>query len=97
MNEKLKEAINVVENAGGIVMMQESMEEHELLLRESAKIDQEIEKSKYKTEYEERKNDAFEELENALGKKNFSFQKAEDILYENGLDLDDMEEWLLSH
>jgi hypothetical protein len=55
------------------------------------------EEAKYKAEYESRKADAFEEFDEALGSKNFSMNMVDDICYENGIDLDDIEEYIFSH
>jgi len=100
MEKKLQQAIDLIEEAGGIVMMQ-SMEEQEAIARESDLLDQtaqeQLANEKYKKEYEDRKTNAFEEFDELLGSKNFSVNAVDDICYENGIDLDDIEEYIFSH
>lgn len=100
MDNKLQKAIDLIEEAGGIVMMQ-STEETEVMARESELLQQtaieQNEKAKNKADYESRKVDAFEELNKALGSPNFSFVGIDNICYRNGIDLDDIEEYMFSH
>lgn len=100
MDSKLQKAIDLIEEAGGIVMMQ-SMEETEAMAREAELLEQtakeQAEEAKHKADYESRKSDAFEEFDEALGSPNFSFSGVDDICYRNGIDLDDIEEYIFSH
>ena len=100
MDSKLQKAIDLIEEAGGIVMMQ-STEETELMMREAELIEQtaikQAEEANHKAEYESRKADAFEEFDELLGSKNFSINAVDDICYENGIDMDDIEEYIFSH
>lgn len=94
MNSELDKAINIVEEAGGIVIMQGDDELDQVMARESSQLNTEIENRKMKADYEERKEEAFKEFDAALGSKNFNFGTVEDICYENGIDLDDIEEYI---
>jgi len=100
MDSKLQKAIDLIEEAGGIVMMQ-STEETEMMHRESERLEAEAreqaEQAKAKADYESRKADAFEEFDEALGSPNFSFSGIDDICMRNGIDLDDIEEYIFSH
>jgi ATP-dependent Clp protease ATP-binding subunit ClpA len=93
MDSKLQKAIDLIEEAGGIVMMQ-STEESEAMMREAELIEQTATKQAEEAKY---KADAFEEFDEALGSKNFSMNMVDDICYENGIDLDDIEEYIFSH
>jgi ATP-dependent Clp protease ATP-binding subunit ClpA len=100
MDTKLQKAIDLIEEAGGIVMMQ-STEETEAMMREAELIEstakEQAENDQYKREYESRKADAFEEFDELLGSKNFSMNAVDDICYGNGIDMDDIEEYINSH
>jgi len=100
---KLKEAIDIVENAGGFVMFPESDQDELKIRTETLKAenkvieDEEAIEAENKREYEERKQNAFEEFDKLLGSKNFSVSAVDDICYENGIDLDDIEEYIFNH
>ena len=99
MKDKLKEAIDLIEEAGGIVMMQS--DDDDLISRDAELLDKtakdEADAEKYKREYESRKADAFEEFDEMLGSPGFCFNGIDDLCYEHGIDLDDIEEWIYSH
>ena len=88
--KKLDEAIKTVEKAGGIIMMPSDPDLPEIS-------DEDVENAARKREYEERKQEAFEEFDKALGSKNFNYGTVEDICYENGIDMDDIEEYIHGH
>lgn len=90
-NITLEDAIAVVEAAGGFVMLEDMNFETEQELEER----QTKEKDRF-NEYLDRKKQAFKEFDQLLGRKDFSFSKVEDICYENGIDMDDIEEWIHS-
>lgn len=102
-DNKLNEAIDMIENAGGFVMFPETDKDErnirsQTFIEENRIMDDiDKEEEKYKNDYEERKNDAFEEFDEALKQKNFSYSDVEDICYENGIDMDDIEDYIFSH
>lgn len=87
--EELNKAIQVIEEAGGFVMMNDDESDVSHLVT-----DQEVENEVYKKEYEERKNECFEEFQKMLGSKDFSMSKVDDLLYSHGVDLDDLEDFI---
>ena len=100
VNCTINEAIEIIEQAGGFVMFPESEEEQSEIIKhanELQKIEQEADRKRFQKEYESRKVQAFEEFEELLGKPNFSINAVDDICYENGIDMDDIEEWINSH
>lgn len=102
-DNKLNEAIDMIENAGGFVMFPETDKDErnirsQTFIEENRIMDDiDKEEEKYKNDYEERKNDAFEEFDEALKQKNFSYSDVEDICYENGIDMDDIEDYINSY
>ena len=102
-DNKLNEAIDMIENAGGFVMFPETDKDErnirsQTFIEENRIMDDiDKEEEKYKNDYEERKNDAFEEFDEALKQKNFSYRVVEDICYENGIDMDDIEDYINSY
>lgn len=102
-DNKLNEAIDMIENAGGFVMFPETDKDernirNQTFIEENRIMDDiDKEEEKYKNNYEERKNYAFEEFDEALKQKNFSYRDVEDICYENGIDMDDIEDYIFSH
>ena len=97
IDKNLKKAIGIVEDAGGIVMLQETEEEQALIARESDIIDQAVEEDFYVKEYQERKDQAFKEFDDLLGSKNFSVNAVDDICHENGIEMDDIEKYIHGH
>lgn len=95
-DKEVENAISIIEEAGGIVILPDN-EFDDIAARESSQIDSEIKDDQYSKEYEERKAEAFKEFDNSIGKKNFSFSDVEDICFENGIDLDDIEEYINSY
>lgn len=103
MDQELEKAAKVIEEAGGFVMFPEDSQQerdirkqtHNLELQEEAKKQAEIDESK--SDYEQRKANAFEEFEEELGSPGFSFNEVSDLCYRNGIDLDDIEEYIFSH
>jgi RNA processing factor Prp31 len=102
-DNKLNEAIDMIENAGGFVMFPETDKDernirNQTFIEENRIMDDiDKEEEKYKNDYEERKNDAFEEFDEALKQKKFSYRVVEDICYENGIDMDDIEDYINSY
>lgn len=102
-DKKLNEAIDMIENAGGFVMFPETDKDErnirsQTFIEENSIMDDiDKEEEKYKNDYEERRNDAFEEFDEALKQKNFSYSDVEDICYENGIDMDDIEDYINSY
>ena len=90
MKSELENAIRVIEEAGGFVMMQEV---NDLALLSDEDVQLEVDHKAY----ESRKKDAFDDFDKALGSKNFSYGMVEDICYENGIDMDDIEEYIHGH
>jgi hypothetical protein len=96
----LNEAISIIEAAGGFVMFSESEEEQSEIITHALKlqdIEDESAKKRFQKEYEERRAQAFEEFDKLLGKPNFSINTVDDICYQNGIDMDDIEDWIFSH
>lgn len=116
MDVKLKEAIEIVENAGGFVLFPESHEEEkeirqqtfnmerEIDMRaEQQKIDDAKEALEARNEYLRNKKEAFREMRRVFNEPRFvaksplaAFEELEDILLENGCDLDEMEDFIES-
>lgn len=110
MEQKLKEAIEIVENFGGFVMFPESSEEEreirqrtfemerEMDLKaEQKKLDDAREALEARNDFLSRKEQAFKEATDALyNRKSLSFQDIDDIFYENGIEPDYIEDWLES-
>lgn len=88
-DKKLEKAIRTVEEAGGFVMLNNDESDVSHLVS-----DEEVEKEMYKKEYEERKNECFDEFQEMLGSKDFSFNGVDNLLYSYGLDLDDLEDFI---
>ena len=88
-DKKLEEAIRTIEEAGGFVMMNNDESDVSHLVS-----DEEVQKAIHKKEYEERKEECFEEFQEMLGNKNFSMTKVDNLLYSYGVDLDDLEEFI---
>lgn len=100
VNCTINEAIEIIEQAGGFVMFPESEEEQSEIMKHAMdlqNIEEESARKRFQKEYEERKAEAFEEFDQLLGSKNFSVNAVDDICYENGIDMDDIEEWINSH
>jgi len=100
VNCTVNEAIEIIEQAGGFVMFPESEEEQSEIITHALKlqdIEDEAARKRFQKEYEERKAQAFEEFDQLLGSKNFSINAVDDICYGNGIDMDDIEEWINSH
>jgi len=86
---ELEKAIAIVEKAGGFVYMEDlDFETEEEIQRASAEAQEEL------NDYLDRKKQAFKKFDQALGSKNFNYGMAEDICYQNGIDMDDLEEWI---
>lgn len=89
MDKNLQKAIDIVEQAGGFVMFSDEQL-------------QEIESTSIvDDDYLERKKNAFKELDHIFygsikrGKEP-SMAEMEDALLENGIDMDELEDWLLN-
>ena len=100
INCTINEAIAVIEAAGGFVMFPETEEEQNEIIKHANNlqdIEEESARRIFQKEYEERKTQAFQEFDELLGSKNFNINAVDDICYENGIDMDDIEEWINSH
>lgn len=81
-------------------MLSESEEEQSEIITHALKlqdIEEESVRKKFQKEYEERKAQAFEEFDELLGSKDFNINVVDDICYENGIDMDDIEDYIFSH
>lgn len=96
MNKQLEDAIRLIEEAGGFVMFQGDIEDHDTPLTEAQIEAMEVENRKAVDDYLERKNEAFRRFDKLLGSKNFSYGKVEDICFEEGIDMDEIENWIHS-
>lgn len=100
MKKDLIDAINSIEEAGGFVMFPEdSAEERNIrqqthILEQKKLQEEEALEAEIKNDYEQRKDDAFKDFDKLLGSKNFSYGRVEDICFENGIDMDDIEEYI---
>jgi len=106
MDQELNKAIKIVEDRGGFVMLPENESEerdmrkvtHAMELQKDEKEQAEIDESKM--DFESRKRSAFREMNREFydTKKTFltTMTDLEDILLENGIDMDYLEEWLES-
>jgi hypothetical protein len=97
MKKELADAIKLIEDAGGFVMMQGDLEDQVAPMTESRLEELEAEQRKHFEEYQQRKRECFKEFDELLGRKDFSFSKVEDLCYEHGMDLDDIEEYIHGH
>ena len=93
-NEELKKAIEVVENAGGFVMMQGDLEEEIAPMSDARLKELEAREQESINDYNERKEECFEDFQKMLGRKDFSIAKVDDLLFKHGLDLDDLEDFI---
>ena len=107
----LAEAIKIVEEAGGFVMMQGDLEQHDAPLTE-ARMDQiEEEERKSFEEFQSRRRNCHEALSDTFDsmlKRNMvagegqrmrtmsMYEMLEDVCLENGCDMDEIEMWLLN-
>ena len=85
MNKKLENAIQLIEEMGGVVLMQDNQDLPDLT-------DDDIQLSIDREEFEKRKEAAFDEFDKMLGSKNFSYNAVEDMMHEHGLEMDYIEE-----
>lgn len=92
MTEELKKAIELVEENGGIVMMQELMDNEEIdaLIEKEAQEKAELEK--WQEERKIRLKGMAEDFSDILKSKNFSVTAVEDMVHGYGCDLDDLED-----
>lgn len=106
MDQELDKAIKIVEDRGGFVMLPESESEerdirkvthqlHEEKLKELEAVEAENE-----SDFQKRKKEAFREMNREFYKKKgpgiTTMTDLEDILLDNGVDLDYLEEWIES-
>jgi hypothetical protein len=85
MDQELQKAIDVIENAGGFVMLSDD----EISYIES--------RYEVDSDYAKRKKEAFKEATHALHhNRSLSFTDIEDIMSENGMDMDEIEDWIES-
>lgn len=87
MNKKLENAIQLIEEMGGVVLMQDNQDLPDLT-------DDDIQLSIDRKEFEKRKEAAFDEFDKMLGSKNFSYQAVEDMMFGHGLEMDYIEEYI---
>lgn len=93
-NKKLEEAIKVIEEAGGFVMMQSINKEEYAEMTDGRIEELEEEERKRFEEYQSRKKDAFNDFQKMLKRKDFSISGVEDMIHYHGLDMDDLEEMI---
>jgi len=100
MKKDLTDAISSIEEAGGFVMFPEdSAEERNIrqqthILEQKKLQEEEALEAEIKSDYEQRKKEAFKDFDKMLGKPGFSFNGVSDLCYEHGIDLDDIEEYI---
>jgi len=93
----LEKAIELIEEAGGIVMMAtdpEDQEDRDAYLRK-LEAQEEKEKEELRKWQEERKvilSDMAKDFDKMLGNKNFSITAMEDMVHGYGCDMDDLED-----
>ena len=98
MTNKLCKAINLIEEAGGIVMMsqdfnEESESRDDYLARLEMKEQEEKEQLfKWQEQRKESLNDMADDFDSMLGSKNFSVTAVENMVHSHGLDMDDLED-----
>jgi len=109
MQEELKKAIDIVENAGGFVMLPESDKEEREVRKMTHQMQEkqleELERMENEDEsdFQKRKKEAFKEMNEVFNEPYFmakgmlsQMNDLEDILLDNGVDLDYLEEWIES-
>jgi hypothetical protein len=106
MDQELAKAAKVIEEAGGFVMFPENSQEerdirkqtHNLELQKEAEEKAEIEENE--NDFEKRKKEAFKEMNREFyrtkGPMLTTMSDLEDILLDNGVDMDYLEEWIES-
>lgn len=87
MDKKLENAIHLIEEMGGVILMQDNQDLPVLT-------DDDIQLSIDRKELEKRKEAAFDKFDKMLGSKNFSYQGVEDMMHEHGLEMDYIEEYI---
>lgn len=98
MTEELKKAIDLIEEAGGIVMMADSFDEDgesrdDYLARleaEEAKEKEQLEQ--WQKERKETLTEMAKDFDKMLNSKDFSYDKVEDMVHGYGCDMDDLED-----
>lgn len=94
MNRELKNAIKLIEDNGGIVMLQQM--EDEDMMDYSEIIDREAQEKadleKWQAERKQKLSDMKDDFDQMLGNKNFSISAVEDMVHSHGCDLDDLED-----
>lgn len=95
MKDELKNAIDLIEQAGGIVIMQDpdedfSLYDHEDMIAKEAEEKAELER--WQQQRQESLNDMKKDFDQMLGSKNFSVSAVEDMVHGHGFDLDDLED-----
>jgi hypothetical protein len=93
MTDELKNAIRLVEEAGGIVMIQgdhDDMPEYNDIIQKEA--EERVALEEFQKKRQESLKDMAEEFDSMLGAKNFSFEAVESMVHGHGLDIDDLED-----
>lgn len=93
----LSEAIKIVEEYGGIVLLEEydNTELQQRVYKDLEEIHEKEQKEQQRlAELQKSRRLAFEEFQEALGQENFVFETAANICYNHGLDLDDLEDMI---
>ena len=85
---KVTEAIEVIEQAGGLVIMEDDLYD-DIKIREN-----EEDRKKHLQELKNKRLEALEDFDKMLGSKNFSVSAVEDMVHGHGLDLDDLEDMI---
>ena len=107
----LEQAIKIIEEAGGFVMMQGDLEQQDAPLTEARMDEIEAEERKQLEEHQQRRRDCYESLDDAFDEMIRKDMKAgegqrlgmmtmyemlEDVCLDNGCDLDEIENWVHS-
>lgn len=95
MTEQLKAAIDLIEQAGGVVIMDDqdedfSLYDHKDIIAREAEEKAELEK--WQAERKQRLSDMADDFNEMLKSKNFSVTAVEDMVHGHGCDLDDLED-----
>ena len=94
---ELEKAVNLIEEAGGVVMMAIDLEEEETREEYLARLEAEDLKEKEDLEdFQVRRREMIHEMkkdfDQMLGQKNFSVTAVEDMVHGHGCDMDDLED-----
>jgi dephospho-CoA kinase len=97
MNQELRNAIKLIEDNGGIVIMQELLDNPELNELIQREAEEKAELEKFQEARREQLKNLAEDFDEMLGSKNFSFEGVENLCHYHGCDLDDIEDLIHSY